>query len=447
MRPGSSRGELISSELIPLLDAANFLHHHAERALAPTTLGGQGRPAWLWGVETTIYREPLGRVLMLAPSNYPLFLPLVQAFHAWTAGNSFWLKSAPGSLVLHQRLKDLFLAAGGEGAVFHLLGEDNTNYQANLTKVDKVVLIGSAHTGRIVLSQAGSALVPCVAELSGWDSVFVHREADFQLAAQAVAFGLSLNRGKTCLAPRRIFVCGDYQRFQELLLDQLSKRPTFALDEREEQIVESSGATPLWAQSGHGPVVLTGLPDSHRLWHDESFGSLAVLGHLETEEQALALAKQCPFALGASLFGPEEWCRDFAHRVPAQVIFLNDSIVPSADPRVPFGGSGQSGFGRTRGTEGLLEMTRTRTVCSRQGGSLDHLLPPGPYDEEIVEQFMLMFHDQGWAARGRAFVRMMWGVVRERLRKRRLLSGSTDRAPAPTPPVATQVDQQSELLS
>lgn len=423
LRPGSTRGELISSELVPLLDSCKFLEQSAAKILAPRALGRRGQPAWLWGVESTVYREALGRVLILSPSNYPLFLPFVQALHAWAAGNVVWLKSAPGSLALHQRIRELFLSVGGKEDIFRLLGEDNSAYTSSLTSINKVVLVGSAETGSVVLKQAGEALVPAVAELSGWDTVFIHPEADLQKAALAVAFGLSLNEGKTCLAPRRIFFQGRLDLFEEHYLRAISQRGKAPLSDKEAALVKEMadcGARPLQREAGCGPVLISRVAGDNRLLFEESFGAVAVLTVVESDEQALRLAAACPYALGASLFGPIEWCRELAHKVPAQMVSINDMIVPTADPRVPFGGSGRSGFGRTRGAEGLLEMTQTRTLCERRGGSLDYLLAPGPLDDLIVEKFFLMTHSEGALQKAKALVQMVAGIARERVRNRRL---------------------------
>lgn len=421
IRTASSRGELVSSEVVPLLDACRFLEKRAESILQPQVLGRKGQPPWLWGVESTIYQEPLGRILMLCPGNYPLFLPVVQALQAWAAGNAVWFKSAPGCLELHSRVRDLFLAAGGPEEAFLLLGEENSAFGQNLGQVQKVVLVGSANTGRTVLAEAAQELVPVVAELSGWDVVFVHPEACQKKAAQAVAFGLALNGGQTCVAPRRVFVIGDSSEFEVHFAEAIRQRPSHPLSESELEAIRGAGDTRLSsARENCGPALLCGVSKSCRLLREEAFGALSVLIEVESTAEALELARQCPYALGASLFGPEDWAQGLAHQVPAQMVSVNDVIVPTADPRVPFGGSGSSGFGRMRGGEGLLEMTQTRTVSYRRGGGLDHLLAPGPLDDLIVEKFLLMSHSGTAVAKLKALVQMITAIAKERIRKRRL---------------------------
>lgn len=422
LRPGCNRGELVSSELVPLLDACRFLEQESTRILQPRKLGRAGQPLWLWGVESVVYHEPLGRILILAPSNYPLFLPIVQACYAWAAGNDVWLKSAPGSHQLHSLIQKLYQGAGGSEESFRLLGEDNASYGQSLPQVQKVVLVGSAQTGSRVLAQAGEALVPTLAELSGWDIVLVHPEADMRQAARAVAFGLSLNRGRTCVAPRRVLLRGDVESFEAHFQEAIQQRPNSPLSTSEQDKVRqmvSEGAKQLAREPGSGPILLSRVSRQNPLLTEEDFGPLAVLRVVESDAEALEIARACDYSLGASLFGPEDWAQELAHQVPAQTVSINDLIVPTADPRVPFGGSGKSGYGRMRGAEGLLEMTQTRTVSSRCGGSLDHLMAPGPLDDLIVEKFLLMSHSGSLVQRAKALVQMISAIARERIRKRR----------------------------
>ncbi len=420
LRPGCSRAELISSEIIPLLDNIAFLNQRASKILQPVKLGRRGQPVWLWGVESVVYRESLGRVVIVAPGNYPLFLPLVQAVYGWAVGNCIWLKSAPGSFPLHDRVRNLFLSVGGPAEAFRLLGEENSSYPWALSEgVDKVILVGSASTGEAVLSQAGKALVPTVAELSGWDAVFIHPEADMAQAAAAVAFGLALNGGRTCVAPRRIFFRGDVERLESLLENSLQERGRVALSEAEKLCVEearSSGCRVLGAPDG--PVVLSRVRRDHRLLREASFGALAVLHVVESDEEALELSRHCRHALGATLFGPLEWAETLSHQVPGQMVCINDMIVPSADPRLPFGGTGRSGFGHMRGKEGLLEMTAVRVISTRRGGTTDHLRPPSAVDDPLLERFLLMAHGSGVGQKFRATVEMIALIARERIRRR-----------------------------
>jgi hypothetical protein len=141
-----------------------------------------------------------------------------------------------------------------------------------------------------------------------------------------------------------------------------------------------------------------------------------------SDEEALARAGDCPYRLGAAVFGGGDEARRLAERVAAQVVVVNDLIVPTADPRVPFGGSGASGFGVTRGAEGLLEMTVPRTIIERSGRFRPHFQPNGPGDERLFAAFAAASHGPTLAGRLRA----LRDVVRLGARRGRQAPGVTE---------------------
>jgi hypothetical protein len=126
------------------------------------------------------------------------------------------------------------------------------------------------------------------------------------------------------------------------------------------------------------------------------------------DDEALELDRRCPYALGATVFGRDvAQARRLAGAVRAGVVVVNDMIVPTADPRLPFGGLRRSGFGTTRGAEGLLEMTAPKSIAVRRRGVLPYLDAPRPGDEAFFEQFILAAHARGWRARVRAALRLV----------------------------------------
>jgi aldehyde dehydrogenase (NAD+) len=120
----------------------------------------------------------------------------------------------------------------------------------------------------------------------------------------------------------------------------------------------------------------------------------------------LDLEADCGYALGASIFGPEREAKEFAKRIRAGVVVINDMIVPTADPRLPFGGRGKSGFGVTRGAEGLLEMTALKAVTVRSGSWRPHFADKHSSDSELFESFLSALHGSGWRRRLQGFIRM-----------------------------------------
>lgn len=409
--------ETLTAQIIPLADACAFLGRAAPRVLRPRKLGARGRPAWLWGAHTEIRREPFGVVLILAPSNYPLFIPGTQVVQALAAGNAVVLKPGAGGRPAAKALRRLLTAAGLDPRLLAVLPED---VAAGALAVgfapDFILFTGAAGTGRAVLKRAASSLTPAAMELSGSDAVFVRADADLDRVVPALRFGLRLNGGATCIAPRRVFahaaVFGELEsRLARMLaaeapipiiLAQAEKITPLLLaaTARGAQVLrppEISGA------SLAGPIVVSRANPAMRLLHEDLFAPVLTLVEVADDAAALAAARQCPFALGAAIFSRDEAAAlHLAGQVNAGVVTINDLIAPTADPRAPFGGRDESGFGVTRGREGLLALTRPKVVALRRGRWLPHLDEPQPADVGLFAAALRAAHARGAWARCRA---------------------------------------------
>lgn len=406
-----SRAETLSAEVLPLVEALRFVEREAESLLAPRRPGAAGRPSWLTGVDLEIHREPHGVVLVIGPSNYPLSLPGVQTVQALAAGNAVLLKPGRGGKESADALATALTDAGLPEGLVDVLSEQPDRVRKALDAgVDKVVLTGSADTGREVLRELAPRLVPATMELSGCDAAFVRADADLDRVTAALAFGLRLNGGATCIAPRRVFVDTRLApelatRLQRAVLSVAPTRVPPEIAGRARELIAEAlelGARrlsgPVRAQSLQAdffpPVVLADVPPQAALLSEDLFAPVLSLVPVSGDEEALALDGRCPYALGATVFGSETGARALARRIPAGVVVVNDMVVPTADPRLPFGGRGESGFGITRGAEGLLEMTvpKALAVRTRKRGRLRHLEPPEPDDEALFRAFLAVGH-------------------------------------------------------
>jgi acyl-CoA reductase-like NAD-dependent aldehyde dehydrogenase len=406
--------EVLTSEVLPLAEGCRFLEAQAAGLLAPRQLGTLDRPLWLSGVRTEVRRAPYGVVLILAPSNYPLFLAGAQLLQALVAGNAVRVKPAPGAVEPLAILRDLLLQSGLPTGLLELLPDDlEAVHQLIREQADKVVLTGGMAAGRAVLRTCADAIVPATVELSGVDVVHVLDDADPVRAADMLLYGLALNRGRTCIAPRRILVhqavAGDLRaalqdrfRSRRAPITELSPWVRDALNEALAQGAKViSGA---WSDAEglfRYPLILEHVPGPSRLWNDVHFGTIAVLQVVSSVEEALELDRACPFALGSTVF-----CRDerrgtaFATQLPAGSVTINDLIIPTADPRAPFGGRKRSGFGGSRGPEGLLEMTTPQVITLRRANSwLPHLDAPASGDDERFTHLLNLLHGNGLLSR------------------------------------------------
>lgn len=420
-------GESLTAEVIPLAEACRFLEREAVRVLAPRSMGRCGRPLWLSGITSEIRREPHGIVLVIGPSNYPLFLPGVQALQAITAGNAVLLKPAEGTRKIAQDLAELLRQAGLDPTLLQVLPEDPQSARAAIAHgVDKVILTGSATTGAKVLADLAPRLVPAAMELSGCDAVFVRADADLDLVSRALVFGLCLNAGATCIAPRRVFVPHALSAQLENWLTKKFARASEitvapALAARLHPLLKEAFAkgARMVIGSAHAdgsvttPLVLAGTHPDSGLLREDIFAPVLSLVSVASDKEALAANARCPYALGASVFSRDlRAAQALAARIRAGMVVVNDLIAPTADARLPFGGRGQSGFGVTRGAEGLLEMTVPKVVIVNRSRLRLHFDETTPHDAEIFTAYLELAHGAGLAPRGWALARMIRAVRR-----------------------------------
>ncbi len=431
-RANATPAEIVASELLPLADACRYAARVTRRALAPTTHSARHGAWWMGRIGVQVVREAWGVVLVIAPSNYPLFLPGVQIIQALAAGNAVIVKPADGCEPLLRSFAQCVCAAGVPPELLHILDSSvAAGQQAIDAGVDKVLLTGSADTGRAVLSQLSHSLTPATLELSGCDAVFVMQHADLKRVARCLAYALRLNGGATCIAPRRVFISpAQEEQLCELLIKELQPQPDarrqvpmadyqIPLAAAEKLIAAVRRALAEGAQLFHGsvpdrgrlptpvqpayvqlpPLILRGVTPAMDVAQQDLFGPLVSMLAVPSMSDAIAANRSCPYGLGASVFGPSNHAHYWSTLIDAGCVVINDIVVPTADPRVAFGGRDQSGWGLTRGWEGLIEMTRPKVICTRAGGWLPHLDPQLAQDQASVEALLALFHAPHWRAR------------------------------------------------
>ena len=414
----SNLAETLASEVLPLADACRFLEKTAAKTLGTKRPGNRGRAAWLRSVQVELQRDPFGLVLIVAPSNYPLMLAGIQALQAIVAGNAVLWKPAVGCSEAATALRDLLVQSGLDERLFVVLPEAVGSVEhAIACGIDKLVLTGSASTGRAIQNLLADELVPSTVELSGCDAMFVTQSADLERAVRCLVLGLTFNDSRTCIAPRRVFVSASVaSKFVDAVKNALhSVAATKGQSELREGLVQqavSSGAELLH----DGPTVLTGVTPDMDIAKADVFEPITSIMSCSDVDEALAMNDQCPYALGATVFGAENSETDeLVCRVNAGCVVVNDMIVPTADPRVPFGGRGKSGFGVTRGTAGLEEMTRLKAIVRQRGSWLPHLDEPTPVDADVLTKLIQTLHAPGLLGR----VKNSIGLLRATLAQRK----------------------------
>lgn len=404
-----SQADTLIAEVLPLLDACRFLEKNAAAILAPRTLDDEDGAGWLGWVTAEVHREPLGVVLIIAPANYPLFLAGVQCLQALIAGNAVLWKPAAGTTAVAGVFAECWArVAGSASGTLRILGESTqVVMDAIEAGVDRVFLTGSAATGETVLRELAKTGTPAVMELSGCDSVFVLDGANIARVVEALVFGMRFNGSATCMAPRRIFVTETVANgFVAVLTSSLANLGPITTNEDVLSLIddaEGRGAHVLLDGRAGGASVIDYARPEMRLMQTDIFAPVVAVMRVANMQEALVADAYCPYALSAAIFGPELQARALADRVNAGTVFINDLITPAADPRVPFGGRKRSGFGVTRGAEGLLEMTNIKTVMTQRSRSLRRFQPTTAAHAELFGAY-IAFRHAPWIARQLAAV-------------------------------------------
>ncbi len=432
--PGSLHrtvADTLVAEVLPLAEACRYLERSARTVLAPRKLTRRGRPFFLRGIDGVVERVPLGVVLVIGPANYPLFLPGVQVLQALVAGNAVLWKPAATGEKAAEMMASLLQAAGLPQHLVTVLATDVFAAQSAIAAgVDKVVLTGHLSTGRTVLRSLAETVTPAVMELSGCDAVFILPGADLDHAVRAIAFGLRLNGSATCMAPRRLFLLEDNaHRFEANLVLYLRALPSIPLSP---EVATELGSLIDQATRGgarvilrsvderaSGPVLIAGATPEMRCMQTDIFAPLLSMMQVPNEAAALSAYAACPYALTASVFGPQAAANAFGRRLRAGTVLINDIIVATADPRLPFCGRGLSGFGVTRGAEGLLEMTAVRSLVTQHRRDARAYTPTTAAHTPFFSAYIRAVHSSTW-----------W----LRLAAMRALATAARRIPSSTPP-------------
>jgi acyl-CoA reductase-like NAD-dependent aldehyde dehydrogenase len=424
-RLARTKADTLVTELLPLLDACKFLEREAKAVLATRRLGSDGRPFWLSGVTVEIRREAVGHVLVIGPGNFPLFLPGVQVLQALAAGNSVTWKPGAGGWAVAELMARHLRTAGLPEGLLRVTGESVDEARMALAggmgmpAPDKVIFTGSSESGQQVLAGLAKTATPAVVELSGADAILLMPTPDLQRVAKAVAFGLRLNGGAVCMSPRRLFASRtDMKALRPLLEAELAKVPAVALEARTAEKLRTlldeavrGGAVVVgeFNPEAQRPLLVTKAQAHMKIACSDIFAPVIALLECESMLHALEQYAACPYALTASIFcskGDEKQARKMAGMLRAGTVLINDLIAPTADPRVPFGGRGASGYGVTRGAEGLLEMTVVKTVIVRRGGGRRHYEATTDSDATMFSSLIGVVHGKGLGARFAALVKL-----------------------------------------
>ena len=340
-----------------------------------------------------VSHQPIGIVLAVMPWNFPFWQVFRFAAPALMAGNVGVLKHASNVQGCALAIEKIFVDSGFPENVFRTLviGSKHVENVINNPHVKAVTLTGSTPAGRAVASQSGAALKKTVLELGGSDPYVILKDADLDQAVEACVIGRLLNTGQSCIAAKRFIVVTDVLAdFQERLIDEMRVKKwgdpfeedvdlgpmvnETARDEIHNQVlrsVEKGAAILLGGKVPDNPgayypaTVLGNVRPGMPAFDEELFGPVAAVIVAENETEAIKLANQTPFGLGAAVFTSDikKGEKIASEQLEAGSCFVNDYV--RSDPRLPFGGIKASGYGRELSSNGILEFVNSKTVYIR----------------------------------------------------------------------------------
>lgn len=380
-------GKPVSDALAEIEKCALVCEYYAEGAeamlAAEITLANTTRSYWV--------HCPLGVVLAVMPWNFPFWQVFRFAAPNLMAGNAGVLKHASNVPGCALAIEEVFRESGFPEHLFRavLVGSDVVGMLLEDKHVRAVTVTGSVSAGRAVAERAGALLKKSVLELGGSDPYLVLKDADLDLAAEVCAKSRLINSGQSCIAAKRFVVVGDvYDDFlQRFVAHMAAARVGNPMDERTEvgpqarvdlrddlhhQVVRSAGAGARVVLGGavpdrngawYPPTVLIDVQPGMPAWEEELFGPVASVIRARDEEDAIRIANATVFGLGAAVFTQdlERGERIARDHLEAGSCFVNAFV--RSDPRLPFGGIKESGYGRELSPLGIREFVNVKTVC------------------------------------------------------------------------------------
>jgi len=359
-----------------------YYAEHAEKFLADEVIETSASRSW-------VAYQPIGPVLAIMPWNFPFWQVFRFAAPALMAGNVGLLKHASNVPQCALAIEDIFRRAGfAEGCFQTLLIEtDHVKGVIEDPRVAAVTITGSTAAGSHVASAAGKVIKKTVLELGGSDPFVVMPSADLDTAVRTAVRARTINNGQSCIAAKRFIVhesiAEEFERryvegFRALKVgDPMDSTTDIGPLANENQVVTIGEQVDRSVKAGarlltggkrldrpgfyYEPTVLTNVTADSPAYYDEVFGPVAILFRARNVDDAIRLANDSPFGLGASAWtnDPGERKR-FVEEIEAGMVFINAMVA--SDPRVPFGGVKQSGYGRELCVQGIREFVNTKTV-------------------------------------------------------------------------------------
>lgn len=386
---GKPHVEALFSDVFVSLDTAAYYQSNLAKLLRPERVPHHSSAAKLKSGK--LFYEPLGVIGIVSSWNYPLAIPMGQIIAAVAAGNSVVCKTSEFTPKCGAMIQEMFVRAGFPDSVVNIVQGGGEIGQALIdARPDKVLFTGSVATGRRVAEACARQLIPSVLELGGKDAMIVLADANLDVASSAALWGSFTNCGQVCLSVERLFIERSVsEKFLQLCVEKTKTlrvgngadpstdvgpliRPQHVgrmndlladAVSRGARILCGGNARPDLGPCFFEPTAIANVDSSMRLFEEETFGPILAVQSVENADEAIRRANDSPFTLAASVWtSANERGRSVASRLRAGAVMVNDAISYFAIAEAPHGGCNASGWGRTHGRAGFLEMVQPKYV-------------------------------------------------------------------------------------
>ena len=359
-------------------------------------------PFYLWPASSRVYYEPFGRVLIIAPWNYPFLLSISPLVGAIAAGNCCVLKPSEYAPRTANIISEIVGSNFEQDYAAVIEGDANTGKALLGQRFDYIFFTGSENVGKVVMSAAAKFLTPVTLELGGKSPCLVDQHADMDTAARRIVFGKFVNAGQTCIAPDYLLV---HQSNKDRLLELIRKYVNrfYGQDPRKSpdyaRIINANHFNRLQALLKNGEVVIGGQSDPQDLFiaptvitdlswdapvmQTEIFGPILPVFEFENLSEAVSIINERPKPLALYIFSnrPEN-CRKVIDEASFGTGCINDTVVQFANPHLPFGGVGSSGIGRYHGQASFDIFSNKKSVL-KKSFAFDPPLRFPPYKNKL----------------------------------------------------------------
>jgi acyl-CoA reductase-like NAD-dependent aldehyde dehydrogenase len=369
--------------LLEVMMALGHVDHAAKRAEA--AMAPKRVPAGLLAnFRATVSYYPLGVIGVIGPWNYPIFTPMGSIAYALAAGNAVVWKPSELTPLVAVRVAELAARALAVPNLLQVVtGAGPTGAALARAAVDKIAFTGSTATGKKIMAAAAERLTPVLLELGGKDPMIVTDDADLDKAAEAAVYGGLTNAGQACISVERVYVADTvHDAFVDKVVHQVKQlavggddgqigamtspaQVAIVRDHLQDAIARGAtvktGGPDAIAGNFIQPTVLTDVTPEMKVMREETFGPVIPIARVASTEEAVRLANDSRYGLGSTVFGKRG--REIADRIRAGMTSVNSVMAFAGIPALPFGGVGESGFGRIHGDDGIREFCRTKATA------------------------------------------------------------------------------------